>query len=140
MWTAGEPAEQVAAWCARTTGAAVVDLDVLPADDADGGKAGPLHEAPRGREGRAAASSGVPSRSDLVILDDPSWLGAVTARRPRRIVLICGDEDAERTADAVDAAGDDGAAMTVRHLALTDADGATAATAQAAIERPREDA
>lgn len=140
VWTAGEPAEQVAAWCART-GAAVVDLDVLPADDADGWEGRATSRGPEGPggSGRRLVPAYLPD-PDLVILDDPSWLGAVTARRPRRIVLICGDEDAERTADAVDAAGDDGATVTVEHLALTDADGATATTYLTTIERPREDA
>ncbi|MCA0436402.1 MAG: precorrin-6y C5,15-methyltransferase (decarboxylating) subunit CbiE [Austwickia sp.] len=125
IWCAGEIVEDVVAWGART-GAAVVDLNGLPADglaETDG------FEQP-------AIPAYLPD-PDLVLLDDPSWLPALARRTagPRLVVLLSGDDAAHGAAAAVDLAGfPPSARVDVAHLALTDADGATRSTYLTTIE------
>ena len=153
VWTGGDVAEAVAGWCAAT-GAAVVDLDRLPHggpvgavgpvvpgdEDGPGGRNGPTEHG-----GRAIPAS-LPDPG-LVILHDPAWLPALAARRARHIVLVCGEDAAERVADAVDGAGFGEASahrVDVEHFTLTAADGGTltcyVTTITTTTERPGEDA
>ncbi len=97
IWTQGRIGAEVAVACART-GAAVIDFQGPP----------PAH---------------VPE-ADLVVLDDPDRLADLRGRRPRIIVLVCDDEDAERAAAAVDDLGIPGP-VAVEHLAVTDDGGST---------------
>ncbi len=97
VWSQGRIGAEVAVACART-GAAVIDFHAPP----------PPY---------------VPE-ADLVVLDDPDRLADLRGRRPRIIVLVCDDVDADRAAAAVDDLGIPGP-VAVEHLAVTDEDGST---------------
>ena len=73
-----------------------------------------------------------------MVLPEAGRLAACfAAHRPRVVAVLATDAAAESTADAVDALDlPDGAAVTVEHLAVTDADGATRTAYLTTIQLP----